>query len=139
MKEEKKSFYHYPAKHGRFKGQNVVTVCVIKDEGGFFYRGVSVCSPSDIPDDIEGEKWAYRYARHALLGRSEVPIVSLPAIRMLLKTDCPFTMQSEEFPFLTFQEIARFFGKKNYNKIQAWNKKQNDNQDIPILIHRGGL
>jgi len=123
-------YQRYRANSGKFKeqkGENgqkdkkaktVVTVCTIMD-GNKFGRGVSVCSPSDTPNMVAGSNWARRYAIHSIkpnrkgLRRPDVPITDYRAIRTILNTDCPFVMQSEMNPNLTFQEKAFFFGKKN--------------------------
>jgi len=125
-------YQRYRANSGKFKeqkGENgqkgkkakiVVTVCTIMD-GNKLGRGVSVCSPSDTPNVVLGSNWARRYAIHSIkpnrkgLRRPDVPITDYRAIRTILNTDCPFVMQSEMNPGLTFQEKAFFFGKKNVN------------------------
>ena len=121
----KEYYQRYRATSGKFKeqkGENgqkdkmakiVVIVCTIMDSRGRFGRGVSVCSPSDVPNVVIGSNWAKRYAKHAILGRPDIQITDYRAIRTILNTDCPFVMQSEMNPSLTFQEKAFYFGKKN--------------------------
>lgn len=107
----KKYFKQYPAVFGNRIGLNIVTVCTIKD-GDKFGRGVSICSDVDIPDENDGKTYAERYALHAIKRRKNILISDERAIRMLLKTDCPFIDHSQSFPILTWQERRFFFGKK---------------------------
>ena len=103
----------YKAKSGKFKDLVVVTVCTLLDESGNSGRGVAVCSPSDSPFEKSGEWTAKCYAERSIKGRSDNAITDERAIQTLLRTDCPFVMQSEKNPRLTFQEMAVFYGKKN--------------------------
>lgn len=130
-----KYYQRYRANSGKFKeqkGENgqkdrkakvVVIACTIMDGNKRFCRGVSVCSPSDTPNMVTGSNWAKRYAKHAILGRPDIPITDYRAIRTILNTDCPFVMQSEMNPGLTFQEKAFFFGKKNVNADKIHSSK----------------
>jgi len=108
----KEYIQRYKAKSGKFKGKNIVTVCTIINDEGKASRGVSVCSPSDNPSEKSGEFWARCYAEHAIKKRPDIAITDYRAIRTILYTDCPFVMQSNKNPVLTFQEIAFFYGKK---------------------------
>jgi len=115
----------YKAKSGKFKDLVVVTVCTLLDENGRAGRGVAICSPSDSPFEKSGEWTAKCYAERAIKGRSDNAITDERAIQTLLRTDCPFVMQSEKNPRLTFQEVAFFYGKKhvqNYlqEKYNKW-------------------
>jgi len=109
----KEYFKRYKAMSGKFRGKDIVTVCTILDDKEKRGRGVAVCSPTDIPDEKSGEFWARCYAERAIKRRPDIPITDYRAIRTVLHTDCPFIMQSEMHPQLTFHEIAFFFGKKN--------------------------
>jgi len=102
---------HYHATVGGFKGQNIVTVVTIMYEGKFG-RGVSVCSPDDIFSDERGLFHSRNYALRAIKGRSIIRISDERAIRMLIKTECPFLYHSQSCPELTWQEKRFFFGKK---------------------------
>ena len=108
----KKLFKKYEANSGKFKGQLVVTVCTLWDLNGKVGRGVSVCSPFDDPGEETGEWWAHRYAMRALKNREGGLITDYRAIQTIIRTDCPFIMQSEKNPKLTFQEAAFFYGKR---------------------------
>jgi len=119
----------YAANHGKFKGQAIVTVVNLMDEGKFG-RGVSVCSPGDQPDpvcmtgypepaDHAGMFHAKNYAMRAIKGRGDILITDDRAIRALLSTDCPFVYHSQNMPILTWQEKRFFFGKA---KFLEWKK-----------------
>jgi hypothetical protein len=119
-----KEFYQtYRANSGKFKADGdkkakiVVTVCTIMSGDSKLSRGVSICSPNDVPNSILGRNWARRYSIHAVKGRPDILITDYRAIRTMLNTDCPFIFQSEAFSTPTFQEAAFFFGKKNVKGI----------------------
>lgn len=44
----------------------ITTVCLIRDEGGLFHRGIAICSAKDIPEKAEGRKRAFYRAQKAL-------------------------------------------------------------------------
>lgn len=54
--EEKPIFYYI---RGKENNAPAITVCLLK-EGGFFFRGVSICSAQDDPMKDAGKIWAYR-------------------------------------------------------------------------------
>lgn len=112
-------------------------------------RGVAVCSPSDAPFDKTGEWTAKCHAERAIKGRSDRPITDERAIQSLLRTDCPFTMQSEKNPRFTFQEIAFFYGKKNVGGVIEMIRNDTayytdlcqiiTQNDIPDVLEAGGI
>ena len=123
--KEMQGFYQsYKALHGKFKDQDIVTVCTVKNEKGEYGRGVAVCLPEDTPNIDFGYQIAMFHAQHAIKGRSPKPIIKPAAIKMILKTQCPFTMHSEKNPELTFQEMILFNGKKRIDKIVDYIKKR---------------
>ena len=122
----KEFFQKYKAQSGKFKGEIVITVCTIMDEAGKTGRGVAVCSPMDSPVDLSGEWYSRCHAMHSIKGRPDVAITDDRAIQTLLRTNCPFTMKSEMYPKLTFQEIAFFYGKKNLvERVETSNHTNN--------------
>jgi len=73
-------------------------------------RGVSVCSPQDIPDKIVGRKEAERYALHAMKLRGNVMITDKRAVRTVARCECYFTHHAEVNPVLAFHERKALSG-----------------------------
>ncbi|MCP4569148.1 MAG: hypothetical protein GY841_16360 [FCB group bacterium] len=89
-------------------------VCVVcLTDGKSWARGVSVCSPQDTPNTLEGLVNAERYALRAMKGRERCrAITDRRAMAALVRTDCPWTYHLEIEPVLSFLERRRLFGKK---------------------------
>lgn len=131
IKEHRRS---YAANSGKFKGRNVVwVVTLVKDlfepdsksivfkwfpNSRIIARGVSVCSPLELPDDERGITIARNHALRALKGRENLrPITNKRAIRTVMKTDCPFVNHLERAPTLTFHECRDLFNGEAVGKI----------------------
>jgi len=92
---------------------NVVTVCV-KDDGEEKGRGISPCSPNDVFDMDTGKFHARCKAERAMKQRpnSEEIVVRPEAIRVLLRTACPFAYNGEWCPDFSFFELQLLYGRK---------------------------
>lgn len=118
IKKEKYDYYYAYAyfPKGILLTKPIVTVCYILTKDNNVGRGISICSPKDIPDSKEDSKEGKRLAKYnairVLKGRSIPLIRRKEAIEQLIRVKCPFIKKGELNPHLSWWERKFLFGRK---------------------------